>query len=64
MFFQHATAGEMSKLRIHNCKIWYVDRVVSGPIDGVRVRDCELHQVGELHGCRLRDLVVRDNDEW
>lgn len=64
VFFRHASKGNMSKLRIHNCKIWNVDTVVGGPIGGVRIRDCELHNVNTLHDGRISDLVVRDNDDW
>lgn len=64
VFFQHDSEGTMSKLRIHDCKIWNMDTVVEGPVDGVRIRDCELHNVEDLHDGQLSDLETRDNDEW
>lgn len=64
VFFQHATEGSMSRVRLHGCKIWNVSKVVEGSVDGVRIRDCELHNVDQLHDGRLQDLIVRDNDDW
>lgn len=59
-----ASIGDLSKVRIHGGKIWNAKTVVEGEIDGLRIRDTELHDVGDLHDGGVTDLETRDIDEW
>ena len=56
--------GSMESIRIHSSKLWNLDYVVRGPIDGLRIRDTELVAVDEWHDGQVRDLDTRDNDAW
>lgn len=58
------SVGELSNVRIHGCKIWNVDYAVEGAINGLRVRDTELHEVGDLHDGGVTDLKTDRNDWW
>lgn len=63
-FIQNQTAGALSNLRLHSCKVWNTNTVVEGPVDGIRIRDTELHGVDNLHDGEVTDLETRDNDRW
>ncbi|MCL7417737.1 MAG: hypothetical protein M8354_07860 [Halalkalicoccus sp.] len=58
------SVGELSNVRIHGCKVWNGDTAILGSIDGVRVRQTEFHDVGDLDDGGLTDLETHQNDWW
>lgn len=60
------SVGELSNVRIHDCKIWNVETVIEGEVDGVRIRNTEFHGVREndLHDGGVTDLDTHENDWW
>lgn len=74
-FIQHTPDGEedylqsvgaLSNIRIQDSKIWNVDTVIEGEVDGVRIRQTEFHEVDEddLHDGSVTDLETHQNDWW
>ncbi|MFC7212667.1 hypothetical protein ACFQO4_01050 [Saliphagus sp. GCM10025334] len=60
------SVGELSNVRIHDCKIWNTDSIIQGEVDGVRIRLTEFHGVDEdaLDDGDLTNLETHQNDWW
>lgn len=63
-FLYSEEGSRPTRLRVHSCKVWNADAVLSGPMEEVRVRDTELRDVGGMDDGSAAAVETRANDRW